>query len=79
MVLNLFIGIIVNAMEEGHAKAKAEEREAERQAERDMMHAETTPLLRKIEKLREEVLALREEVSAKSGTHGNRRRKQAMV
>jgi voltage-gated sodium channel len=29
-VLNLFIGIIVNAMQEEHAKAEAEERKAER-------------------------------------------------
>jgi voltage-gated sodium channel len=67
MVLSLFIGIIVNAMQEEHAKAEADEREAERQAERGTMHAETAPLLRKIEELREEILALREEVSAKSG------------
>jgi len=67
-------------MQEEHAKAEAEEREAERQAERDMMHAETAPLLRKIEELREEILALREELSVKSGMPGsNPRRKQAMV
>jgi voltage-gated sodium channel len=68
MVLSLFIGIIVNAMQEEHAKAEADEREAERQAECDMMHAETAPLLRKIEELREEILALRRPNQACAGT-----------
>jgi len=77
MVLNLFIGIIVNAMQEEHAKTEAEERQAERQVERDMMHAETAPLMRKIEELREEILALREEVSA--STRGNTRRRKQTV
>jgi voltage-gated sodium channel len=49
-VLNLFIGIIVNAMQEEHAKAEASERQAEREltqrAERDLMHEETAPLVR---------------------------------
>jgi hypothetical protein len=45
-----------------------------------MMHAETAPLLRKIEELRDEILELRREVSAKSGMRGsNRRQKQALV
>lgn len=35
-----------------------------------MMHAETAPLLRKIEELRDEILELRQEVSAKSGMRG---------
>lgn len=65
-VLNLFIGIIVNAMQEEHAKADAEERETERLAERDMLHAETVPLGRKIDELKEEILALRAELSAAS-------------
>ena len=41
-MLNLFIGIIVNAMQEEHGKAKAEEREAER----DLIHEETARLVR---------------------------------
>ena len=65
-VLNLFIGIIVNAMQEEHAKADAEERETERLVERDMLHSETAPLMRKIDELKEEILALRSEISAAS-------------
>jgi voltage-gated sodium channel len=57
-ILNLFIGIIVNAMQSEHAK----EEEAEREAEREMMHGETAPLLAEIKGLREEVRALRAEV-----------------
>jgi voltage-gated sodium channel len=59
-VLNLFIGIIVNAMQEEHAKAEAEEREAER----EMMHEETVPLVRELSGLRAEVAALRKEIAA---------------
>src|SRR5262245_25545750 len=70
-VLNLFIGIIVNAMQAEHAKAEAVEEEARRQVEREMMHAETAPLMRKIEELRAEIVALREEVSATSGMRGD--------
>ena len=47
-VLNLFIGIIVNAMQAEHAKAKADEREAER----ELIHDETAPLMREIKGLR---------------------------
>jgi voltage-gated sodium channel len=50
-VLNLFIGIIVNAMQEEHAKAEAE-----------MMHDETAPIIRELQALRTEIAALREEV-----------------
>jgi voltage-gated sodium channel len=59
-VLNLFIGIIVNAMQEEHAKAEAEEREAER----EMMHEETEPLVREMRELKREIAALREQVAA---------------
>lgn len=55
-VLNLFIGIIVNAMQEEHAKAEAE-----------MMHDETVPILREIAALRAEITALRQEVGARKG------------
>jgi voltage-gated sodium channel len=63
-VLNLFIGIIVNAMQEEHAKAEAEERESERRAERDLIHGETAPLVREVQELKAEIAALRKEVSA---------------
>jgi voltage-gated sodium channel len=63
-VLNLFIGIIVNAMQEEHAKAEAAEREAERQVERDFMHAETVPLMHRLTELKQEISALREELSS---------------
>lgn len=52
-VLNLFIGIIVNAMQEEHAKAEAE-----------MMHDETAPLVREIQGLKAEITALRAEFGA---------------
>jgi voltage-gated sodium channel len=53
-VLNLFIGIIVNAMQEEHEKAEAEERVAER----ELMHEETEPLVKEIRALRSEIVAL---------------------
>lgn len=62
-VLNLFIGIIVNAMQTEHAKAEA----AEREAEREMVHEETAPLAREIKALKEEIVALRREVAARQG------------
>jgi voltage-gated sodium channel len=63
MVLNLFIGIIVNAIQEEHAAAEAAERQVEREAERSMLHAETMPVMRAIDEIKEEMLALRELVS----------------
>ena len=62
-ILNLFIGIIVNAMQSEHAKEEA----AERAAERDMMQDETAPLLAEIQGLRAEVQALRAEIVGKRG------------
>ena len=53
-VLNLFIGIIVNAMQEEHAKAEAE-----------MVHDETAPLVSEIQALRSEIAALRDEVKGR--------------
>jgi voltage-gated sodium channel len=49
--LNLFIGVVVNAMQSEHDKVVADEREAER----EMLHQETEPLLVEIKKLRTEV------------------------
>jgi voltage-gated sodium channel len=60
-VLNLFIGIIVNAMQEEHAKAEKEEREAER----ELMHEETEPLAREVRALRDEIVALRTEMTGR--------------
>ena len=50
-MLNLFIGIIVNAMQEEHAKAEAE-----------MMHDETAPIIRELQELKTEIATLREEM-----------------
>jgi voltage-gated sodium channel len=67
-ILNLFIGIIVNAMQSEHAKEEA----AEREAEREMMHDETAPLLAEIQGLRAEVAALRTDIGAgRSGASRN--------
>jgi voltage-gated sodium channel len=57
-ILNLFIGIIVNAMQSEVAKEAA----AEIEAEREIVHEETAPLLAEIKELRAEVAALRREV-----------------
>ena len=62
-VLNLFIGIIVGAMQEEHAKAEA----AEREAEREIVHEETAPLTREIRELKAEIAALRRDVAAGFG------------
>jgi voltage-gated sodium channel len=60
-ILNLFIGIIVNAMQQEVEKAEA----AERAAERQIVHDETEPVLREIRALKDEVVALRREVTEK--------------
>jgi voltage-gated sodium channel len=57
-ILNLFIGIIVNAMQDEVQKEQA----AEREAEREMMHEETEPLVREVRALQAEIAALRAEV-----------------
>jgi voltage-gated sodium channel len=57
-ILNLFIGIIVNAMQEEALKEEASEREAER----EMMHEETAPLVREVRALRDEIAALKAHV-----------------
>lgn len=60
-VLNLFIGIIVSAMQEEHQKSAA----AERKAEREMVHDETAPVMRELRALKAEIAALREEIAAR--------------
>jgi voltage-gated sodium channel len=59
-VLNLIVGIIVNAMQEEHAKARAEEREAER----ELIQDETAPLVREIKGLKAEIASLRQELGS---------------
>ena len=59
MVLNLFIGVVVNAMSSENSKAEA----AERAAERKMIEEETEPLLKEVQKLRAEIAGLREEIA----------------
>jgi voltage-gated sodium channel len=63
MVLNLFIGVIVGAMQEEHEKAVA----AELEAEREVMHEETEPLMRRILELKQEVAALRQDLARHIG------------
>jgi voltage-gated sodium channel len=58
-VLNLFIGIIVNAMQAEHEKVEA----AERKAEREMMHDETAPLVAEMQAMRAELSSLRTEIA----------------
>jgi voltage-gated sodium channel len=60
-ILNLFIGIIVNAMQQEVAKAEA----AERAAEREMMHEETAPLTAEIKRLHAEITALRADLAGR--------------
>ena len=73
MVLNLFIGVVVNAMQAEAVKAEA----AEREAEREIMHEETAPMLAEIKSLRAEVAALPPEMRAGhagGGCRASRRR-----
>jgi voltage-gated sodium channel len=58
-ILNLFIGIIVNAMQEEAVKSEA----AERDAEREMLHGETAPVLAELRLLRSEIAALKHQVA----------------
>jgi voltage-gated sodium channel len=59
-ILNLFIGIIVNSMQQEYAKEQA----AERIAEHEMIEAETQPLHDEMRRLRGEIEALRADVRA---------------
>jgi voltage-gated sodium channel len=64
-ILNLFIGIIVSAMQTEHAK----EEEAEREAERQLVHGEAEPLMAELKGLRAEVTALREDIAQRLAAH----------
>jgi voltage-gated sodium channel len=59
MVLNLFIGVVVNAMQAEATKAEA----AEREAEREMIQEEAAPILAEVKTLRAEVAALHAEIA----------------
>ena len=58
MVLNLFIGVVVNAMQSEAEKAMTVEREAER----EMIQEEAAPILAEVKRLRAEVTELRAEL-----------------
>jgi voltage-gated sodium channel len=62
MVLNLFIGVVVNAMQREAEKAEA----AEREAEREMIKEEAAPILREVKELRAEVAELRKVMAGRS-------------
>ncbi|MPZ56626.1 MAG: ion transporter [Rhizobiales bacterium] len=57
--LNLFIGVVVNAMQSEHADAEA----AEHEAEREMVHDETEPLMAEMKLMRAELTSLRAELA----------------
>jgi voltage-gated sodium channel len=61
MVLNLFIGVVVNAMQAEHAKAEA----AEREAEREMIQEEAGPILAEVKTLRAEIAELRAQLAGR--------------
>ncbi len=62
-VLNLFIGVVVNAMQTEHEKGLAEEREAER----ELMHQEAEPIIEEMKRLRAEISELKQHLLARSG------------
>jgi voltage-gated sodium channel len=66
MVLNLFIGVVVNAMQAEATKAEA----AERAAEREMIQEEAAPILAEVKSLRKEVAELRAELAGQSKVGG---------
>ncbi|HXG77974.1 MAG TPA: ion transporter [Methyloceanibacter sp.] len=61
-VLNLFIGIIVNAMQEEHEKEMA----AQRETERELIQDETQLVLTEIRTLKSEITSLREALKRKA-------------
>jgi voltage-gated sodium channel len=61
MVLNLFIGVVVNAMQAEAVKSEA----AEREAEREIIHEEAAPILSEVKRLRGELADLRKELAAR--------------
>ena len=63
-VLNLFIGVIVGAMQEEHEKAA----KAELAAEREVIEEETAPMMKAIQELKGEVAALRQDISGRAAS-----------
>jgi len=61
VVLNLFMGVVVNAMQAEAVKAEAEEREVERV----IIHEEAAPILAEAKRLSSELAALRKDLAAK--------------
>ena len=61
MVLNLFIGVVVNAMQAEALKEEA----AEREVERVIIHEEAAPILAEVKRLSSELAALRKDLAAK--------------
>lgn len=59
-VLNLFIGIVVNAMQTAHAAIEA----AERDAERAIIQEEAAPILTEVKTMRGEMADMRQQLSA---------------
>lgn len=57
-VLNLFIGIIVSAMQEEHDQLA--------EADRKAIHTEAETILEEVRSLRAEVVALKQEIKARS-------------
>ncbi len=64
--LNLFIGIVVNAMQSEHEKVVEEEMRAEREAEREMLHQETEPVIAEIQQLRAEIAELKQAIAGRA-------------
>jgi len=54
MVLNLFIGVVVNAMQSEANKLE--------ESERDIVHEEAAPILAEVRSLRQEIVAMRAEM-----------------
>ena len=66
MVLNLFIGVVVNAMQAEAVKTEA----AEREAEREIIQEEAAPILAEVRRLRNELADLRKELSGRHAGAG---------
>jgi voltage-gated sodium channel len=62
MVLNLFIGVVVNAMQREHEKAE----KLELEQEREIVHEETAPILREVLNLKAEIAELRKALAGKT-------------
>src|SRR6185295_1408902 len=62
MVLNLFIGVVVNAMQSEAMKAEA----AEREAEREMIHEEAAPILREIKSIKADIAELHKAIGSRT-------------